>query len=198
MRRYAIRRAAGFSLIELMIVVAIISILAGLAIPDVNPGIHQQLNSAARIVAADIAYVQSLAVTHNSTYRLTLDGANHRYIIEHSGANASLDELPSSPTRSPSDPDDQHIVDLDELPSMGARVRLYAAQTSGSSPTAVTQLEFGPLGETTQAEETVIWLTSGYDDAQRYVALRVNPVTGLITVDAVQSSVPAVLAGAKW
>ena len=176
-----------------MIVVVLISILAGLAIPDANPGIQEQLKSVARIVTADVGYVQSLAVTNNSTYRVTLDGANNRYIIEHSGANAGLDNLPASPLRSPSDPADQHIVDLDELPSMGAPVRFFAAQTSGDSPTAVTTLEFASLGETTRPEETVIWLTSGYDAAQRYVALRVNPVTGNVTIDEVQENAPAVL-----
>ena len=181
-----------------MIVVALIGILAGLAIPDVNPGIHQQLNSAARIVAADVGYVQSLAVTNNSTYRLTLDAANNRYIIEHTGANASLDDLPASPLRSPSDPANPHIVDLDALPNMGATVRFFAAQTSGGSPTAVTELEFGPFGETTRAEETVIWMTSGYGVAQRYIALRVNPVTGIVTIDSFQETPPAVLDGAKF
>lgn len=194
-RRQA-HRTAGFTLIELLMVVVLIAILAGLALPDANPSIHEQLNSTARIIAADVAYVQSLAVTNNSTYRLRLDAANNRCIIEHSGANAALDDLPSSPTRSPSDPAHQHIVDLDELPIMGTRVRLYAAQTSGGSPTAVTELEFGSFGETTRAEETVIWLTSGYDTAQRYIALRVNPVTGIVTIDSFQDAPPAVLNGA--
>ena len=41
-----------------MIVVALIGILAGLALPDANPSIQQQLTSAAQIVIADVAYVQ--------------------------------------------------------------------------------------------------------------------------------------------
>jgi type II secretory pathway pseudopilin PulG len=178
--------------------VALIGIFAGLAIPDANPSIHQQLISTAQIVAADVGYVQSLAVTNNSTYRLTFDAANNRYVIEHSGANASLDNLPAAPLRSPSDPVDQHIVDLDELPNMGATVSFFAAQTAGGSPTAVTYVEFGSLGETTRAEETVIWMTSGYGAAQRYIALRVNPVTGLVTIDSFEDTRPPVLDGARF
>jgi prepilin-type N-terminal cleavage/methylation domain-containing protein len=173
------RRAAGFSLIELLMVIALMGILAGLVLPRSNPSLYDQLRSAAQILRTDLAYGRSLAITNNSTYRITFDGAANRYILEHSGSQAALDTLPDSPFRDPSDPPHQHIVDLDELPHIGPGVRIVAAAVPGASGIGVSDVEFGPLGETTRANPTVIWLAAGYAADTRYVSLTVNPVTGL-------------------
>ena len=44
---------------------------------------------------------------------------------------------------------------------------------------AVTEVEYGPLGETAATSPTVIWLAGGYGSDTRYFTLTVNPVTGL-------------------
>ena len=67
------RPTAGLTLIELLIVVAVMGILAGLVLPSSNPSLHDQLRSAAQILAGDLAYGRSLAVTHNSRYQFTFD-----------------------------------------------------------------------------------------------------------------------------
>ncbi len=90
--------------------------------------------------------------------------------------------MPQSPFSSPGDPPDQHIVDLDDLPHVGPTVRLAAVATCGTSVQSVSDVEFGPLGQTTRADPTTIWLTAGGGDDKRYITLEVNPVTGLIQV----------------
>jgi len=152
-------------------------------LPSSNPGIHDQLRSAARIVATDLAYGRSLALANNSSYKFTFDAENNRYVLEHSGSNPELDTLPDSPFSDVDDPPKQHIVSLDDLPRVGAPVKLAAAVVdNGDSFEAVTDLEFGPLGETTRSGETTIWLSAGKGDAERYISVTVNPVTGLATV----------------
>jgi prepilin-type N-terminal cleavage/methylation domain-containing protein len=173
------RQSAGFSLIELLIVIAVMGILAALVLPKSDPSLYDQLRSAAQILRTDLAYGRSLAVTNNSTYRLAFDTTNNRYILEHSGSRAGLDTLPESPFRRPGDPPNQHIVELGELPLVGSGVRLVAATSSGAVIAPVSDVEFGPLGETTRTSPTVIWLAAGFDSDTRYLALRVNPVTGL-------------------
>ena len=181
------RRSAGFSLIELLLVIALLAILAAVVLPSSNPTIHDQLNSAARIVATDLAYARSLAVTHGSTYRVVFDVDENRYVLEHSAIdNPALDTLPDSVFRDPDDPPDQHVVELDDLPRMGVPVRIHAAAEVdgvGNIIGPVGDVEFGPLGQTmNRSGHTLIWLSAGKGPSQRYIMLYVNPVTGLATV----------------
>jgi prepilin-type N-terminal cleavage/methylation domain-containing protein len=184
------RTAAGFSLIELLIVISIMGVLAAMAIPSLNASLHDQLQSAAQIVASDLSYGGSLAVANGSNYRFTFDLPNNRYILEHTGANGALATLPRTPFRSPQDPPTQHIFDLDELPRIGAAIRLTAVGTTGTAPQKVTTLEFDQLGATTRNEETAIWLTGGFGSDARYISVLVNPVTGIASVGNFQGAAP--------
>jgi hypothetical protein len=72
---------------------------------------------------------------------------------------------------------------------LGSRVRLLRVDR-GSQSFTQTSLEFNPLGATTTAAETTIWLTAGSGAAQRYLAVKVNPVTGLATRQAPTATAP--------
>jgi len=165
------RPPAGFSLIELLLVISLMAILAGLVLPSSNPSIHDQLQAAGRIVSGDLAYGRSLAVTYNSPYCIEFDLTENRYVLSHSGTNPALNTLPDSPFRNPDDPDNQHVVDLDELPHLGVGVKIAAVAEMGSMCKAVDDVEFGPLGETTRSGLTVIWLSAGQGLSQRYLVL---------------------------
>jgi hypothetical protein len=148
------------------------------------------LRSAAQVVAADVAYCRSLAVAHNSQYVMTFNLDGNRYVIMHSGTDSTLDALPPSPFRRPQDPPDEHRVDLAEVPQLTLPVRLAAVQARGNTLSTVSDLEFGPLGETTRTEETLIWLAAGAGPARRFVSVRVNPVTGLTKIEDFRASTP--------
>jgi prepilin-type N-terminal cleavage/methylation domain-containing protein len=173
---------AGFSLVELLIVIAIMAILAATILPDARSGAQNQLECAARVLASDLAYARSLAVAHDSRYRVVFDTADNRYILEHSGTDSTLDALPHAVFRNPDDPPHQHIVRLAELPGMAEPVRLVRAVRLGGSVENVTEVEFGPLGETTENRATVIVLAAGEGVERRRTFLFINPVTGLATV----------------
>ena len=187
----AARHRDGFSLVELLIVISLVGILTALVIPNAGTSLHEQLQSAADIIAADIAYARSLAVAGSSKYRLTFDADANQYVLEHSGTNAVLNALPPSPFHRSIAGQTSQIVKLTDLPRMGPPVRLVGAFTGGGSPAAVDDLEFGPLGESTRSEETVIWLTAGRGTARRFLAVRVNPITGLTWVEGFQAETPA-------
>jgi len=176
------RRTAGFSLIELLLVISLMAIVAGLVLPSSNPSIHDQLQSAARIMAADLAYGRSLAVTHSSYYRFQFALDQNEYVLEHTGANPVLDTLPDSPFRNPEDPPNQHVVRLEDLPHLGPAVRVESVAEVGNLSQQVDEVEFGPLGQTTRSGYTAIWLSAGEGSAKRYLPLFVNPVTGLVTI----------------
>jgi prepilin-type N-terminal cleavage/methylation domain-containing protein len=179
------RRAAqsGFSLLELLIVVALLAMVAGVILPSANPSMRDQLEGAAEVISGDVAYARSLAVANGTSYRIRFDIAQNQYSIEHSGSNPAFNNLPRSPFASSGDPTSQYIVRLAELPSLGSNARLHAVRALSTSPQAVADLEFGPLGETTRAEETQVWLSSGTGDASRYLSVRINPVTGLTWIE---------------
>jgi prepilin-type N-terminal cleavage/methylation domain-containing protein len=188
------RRSAGFTLIELMIVVTILGVLAAMVIPSVDPGIHDRARSVAQIMAADLSYGRSLAVMNNSEYRFTFDTDANQYQLDHTGTNSALDTLPEFPFRSASTDPKKYVLAFDDLPSLGSDVRLLVAYIDEPTPELIKEFEFGPLGETSTDEDVVVWLTAGEAEAQRYIALRINHVTGLVTVEPLQSAVPAILA----
>lgn len=173
----------GLTLVELLMAIVVIAVLAAVVLPSNDPSLHNQLLSAAETLASDLAYGRSLAVSNNSHYRFTFDFANNRYILEHSGANPALNVLPSNPFRSNNDLPTQFTVSLASLPLVGATVSLLAAAAfSTTTMDPVSRLEFGPLGQTTEARDSVIWLSAGTGPGQRYLPVFVNPTTGLATV----------------
>lgn len=185
-------RKPGFTLIELLIVVSLMMVLAGLALPHSAPSLHEQLRSTARILAGDLAYARSLAVMNASSYRLSFDLASNTYTLRHSGSDAALDHLPSPPFASPQDTPTRHTVALADLPHVAAPARLAAVAVSGTALQAVSDVEFGPLGQTTRSGVTLIWLAAGEGAAQRYLAISVHPVTGLASIGPLSASGPPV------
>jgi prepilin-type N-terminal cleavage/methylation domain-containing protein len=185
------RHRGGFSLLELLIVVALMSIIASVAVPSAAPSIGVQLTSTAEVVAGDLAYGRSLAVLNNDTYQLLFDLTDNQYTLEYSGSNPALATLPPNPFHASQDAATQFIVRLAQLPRLGAPAALYDVQELTPSPVEATSVQFGPLGATTQTPSTVIWLTAGTGSAQRYISITINPSTGLTTVGSLQATVPA-------
>lgn len=176
----------ALTLIEVLLVVAIMAILAGMAIPNANPSITEQLRSAASILAADLAYTRSQAITYGSQFAVTFDTDAGQYEIEHVGTNTALDDVLENPFADPSTPDGQYVVVLSNLPNLGPQVRLaaiYTINASGEAQSSVSDVTFSSLGETSRSLDTRIWLSAGSDSTSHTISVRVNAVTGLATVE---------------
>jgi prepilin-type N-terminal cleavage/methylation domain-containing protein len=184
------RPSHAFTLLELLIVVAIIGVLAGMMVPNSNPDAYTRLESVAAIVGRDIEYARNLAVTNSDNYKVTFNVANDECVLTHSGSNASLDALPITPLHRASDPPNQQTVSLDNLTHVGGAVSLVAVWELTSPPQVVSDIEFQSLGETVRAEPTLIWLATGAGAGARYLAVRVSPITGLYWVEGFRVNAP--------
>jgi prepilin-type N-terminal cleavage/methylation domain-containing protein len=176
----------AMTLIEVLLVVALMAILAGLAIPNANPSILEQLRSSAGIVAADLAYARSESVTYGSDFRVTFSVKDGAYDIEHVGANGALDDVLRNPFDDESASAGRYHVILAELPNLGPQVRLAGVSTidaDGEPQSRVSDVTFGPLGETTRSQDTRIWLAVGSGSSGNTITVHVNSVTGLATVE---------------
>jgi len=187
------RRWAAYTLVELMVVVAIVAVLAGAVISQMQPNIHDGLLGTARVVSSDLDRARELAVAGSSSYRITFGIDDNSYRLEHTGANPQLDTLPRSPFGDPDDPPTQWTQHLTDLPQLGPQVELCEVhRTIGAMmPEPVDHVEFGPLGETTQSEPTVIWLGSGEGSRRRYISVTIAPVTGISSIGSFQATDPS-------
>lgn len=176
----------------MLVVISIVAIVSGIILTSIEPSWHDQLQGAARIVAADLTGARELAVTNNSSYAITFDRANNLYYLEHSGTNTALDTLPKTGFGLQTDPATRRTTDFSRLPLGTAQVRLYIVQEDSQTTIRpeVSQLEFGPLGETTQTKDTMIWLAVGQESSARYLSLRVHRITGLASIGDYETTPP--------
>jgi type II secretory pathway pseudopilin PulG len=180
-----------------MLAILVASIFAAIIITRSDPSVQTQLLSASQVVAGDMARARSLAVTNNDNYRVTFDLTNNCYYLEHSGANGSLDNLPSTPFYTSQDTATRQYTLLGNLPTMGGTISLAAVGSYGSTTVPKTTVEFGSYGQTTATDGIDIWLTAGTGAGQRWQSVRINPVTGLATVETFQGTAPpsSIIAG---
>ena len=72
----------GFTLVEVIIVVVILSIAAMMAIPMMSSAGSVQIRSAADAIAADLEYARSMAISRQRMYSVVFDIGNESYQIQ--------------------------------------------------------------------------------------------------------------------
>lgn len=76
-----VRSRAGFTLIELLIVIVILAISAAIAVPMMSSAASSQMRAAGGIVAADLEYARSMAISRGQKHKVVFDPANETYRI---------------------------------------------------------------------------------------------------------------------
>jgi type II secretion system protein H len=151
----------GFTLIELIVVLLIMTIIAAVAVPMVSGTNAMQAQAAARMLMADLEYAQSLSVTTGSPITVQFNRTNNSYkLINNQSQTVGH-------------------------PISGKGYEVIYAQTSGatqvdvlSTTLAGDQVTFDTLGAPTP--DGAISVSAG---SQTYV-VSIAPVTGRVTVAA--------------
>ena len=73
--------ACGFTLIEVLIVVVIIAIAAMTVVPMVSSAASVQIRSAANMIAADLEYAKSMAISRGQRFSVVFDKDTESYSI---------------------------------------------------------------------------------------------------------------------
>ncbi len=75
------RRSGGFTLAELMVVVVIIGVTAGMVIPYASSAADSAAMAAARMIVSDLQYAQNAAITTQSPVTVTFSSAGESYTV---------------------------------------------------------------------------------------------------------------------
>lgn len=160
----------GFTLAEMILVVVILSIAALMALPFAVSGSSMQLRSAANVIAADLEYAKSMAISRGQNYWVVFDTANESYQIE------DEDGLVKHPIKKGFD----YIVNF-AADSRLNRVDISSVNfdSSGSSKVGLNYLGSPLKAEDNYLNDTgEIVLSAGGST----MVVNVEPVTGYITI----------------
>ena len=168
-RKISSYSANGFTIIELMMVVVIMGIVALLAIPMISSGSDFQLRAAANIIAADLEYAKSLAITNQENYSIIFDASNESYEMHDSGGSIVDDPVRGS---------GGIAVDF----ANDSRFRQVDMQTVSFDTTDTVTYDYlgAPYnGSSNPLSSSAIVLEAG----AQTMTIRVEPVTGYVTIE---------------
>jgi len=152
----------GFTVIEILIVLVIMTIAALTALPMMSSASSVQIRSAASMIAADLEYAKSMAISRGQNYSLEFDQNADSYRIVDQGNNVI-----QHPVKKGFD----YIVDFQSDTRLN-RVDITGANFSGNS-----DVEFDSMGSPDNGG-TVSLQAGGTT-----VTIMVEPITGYISIN---------------
>ena len=158
----------AFTFIELIVVVVILSIAAVLAIPMISSAADVQVRSAANMIAADLDYAKSMAISTQQNHSVVFDPANEKYEVQ--DATGTVIDHPLKPG-SP------FVVDL-QSDSRLSRVDIVSAAFDSLSTVKFDYLGSPYNGSGTALNSGQITLQAGTFS----MTITVEPMTGYVTV----------------
>ena len=151
----------GFTMIEILIVVVILAIAAMTAIPMMSSAGSVQVRSVSNMIAADLEYAKSLAITKGQDFTVVFDTSGDSYSIEDQSGSPIAHPVKKEPF--------YYVIDL-QAEGLD-RVDITGADFGGSA-----EVTFNYLGSPDNGG------TVSVQGGGRTVIISVEAVTGYITV----------------
>jgi prepilin-type N-terminal cleavage/methylation domain-containing protein len=156
----------AFTLVELIVVMVIIAIAAVLAVPMISSAADVQVRSAANMIAADLEYAKSMAISRQQNHSVVFDTANESYEVR--DASGVIDH----PVKAGS----SFIVNL-QSDSRLSRVDITSADFD-SQPSVTFDYLGSPYSGVNPLNSGQIGLQAG----SYTMTVNVEPMTGYVTV----------------
>jgi len=179
------KKRAAFTLLEVLLVVALLAILASVVVPAAQTQQPLTLEAAARRVASDLRYARNLAIQYGTPVTVQFDTRAGTYDIRWAGDVTAPMPRPWNPTLLSSDGNSiHHSLNPHNRSEFGRTHFVFAAIYRSPSQSAVDDVTFGPTGGTGPArnEDTIIWVGLGRGEDSRFIRIRISWVTGLVWV----------------
>ncbi len=158
----------AFTLVELIVVMVIMAIAAMLAVPMISSAADVQVRSAANMIAADLDYAKSMAISRQQYYSVVFNTAEEKYEV-HDASGTVIDH----PMRAGF----PFIVDLQ---ADGRLSRVDIVSADFDSQTTVTFDYLGsPYSGANPLNSGVITLSAGSFS----MTVKVLPMTGYVTIE---------------
>ena len=172
-----LERLGGFTLVELILVVLILSIAALVAIPMFSSAADIQVRSVANRIAADLDYARGLAITRQKNYTVVFDKANESYDIREAGGSIIKNPLDNR----------DFIVNL-AADSRVSGVNIFSVNFDAAADNAITFDYLGTPYPGNVVSPTVRLNNQGVvalksKDGKFTVSVYVEPLTGSVTIE---------------
>lgn len=102
-----LRRSGAYTLIEVLLVVAILGITSAVIVPSMLTAGEMGVQAAARVIVADLLYAQNEAIAQQASHSVVFDNANNSYQVLDQNGNALTAEWISGQANN-------YVVDFDE------------------------------------------------------------------------------------
>ncbi len=167
-----VRRACGFTLMEVIVVVVILAIVALMAVPMFSSAADIQLKAAANMIAADLEYAKSMAISRQRPYSVVFNSATDSYEVR------DKDDVVIP---HPINPGDLVVV----FPS-DSRLNQVVIASADFEPGSEETITFDYLGSPYSGSTTATPLVSGTISLEAdsfTMTITVEPITGYVTIN---------------
>lgn len=177
----------GFTLVELLIVVVLISILASVSLLSTDSSTAHSLETTSRMLVADLRLARNHAIQFNTEYTVEFDLNTQTYEIVHTGAGTL--PVPQNSLAGSAADKDKYIQPVQKdalnLPDQVVIRQIFLK----TSDTDVRDIAFGPMGGTgpDRSEDTVIVLSTTRNGTTFYIPITVSWITGQAWADEIQT-----------